>query len=333
MAQLFAESRISLTKILIVVFILVLLHTVIIYIIQTHYQEKAYKNEVRNTVLSMLRVGNRFFSKAGIIPDENFYQKHYDPKTQVGRYKFIFKKLSYAIEINQTFLSRKKLERLEEVLYKTGRLALTSRMRKGKHKWVTLYVVLKHSDEMLILLTLNIIVHLVIIALLIFLLYITRYIFPNILFDHAVRGLKGKRVLPVVPDDMADKLNGLKQQVDRLIHQKTFVMASMSHDMRNALAKLQLLVHFVKDKKASDNMLIELNEIQMIIDSSLAFSEGGAQNRAESFSIYDYMNDLHAYFVRRGYVFKFDNKISHHIQVQGYPALLKRGIANVVNNA
>ncbi len=313
--------------------LLVLLHTLIIYTIQNHYQEKSYKNEVRNTVLSMLRIGNNFFSKTSSKPDSIVYQTHYDPNTQSGEYNVIFKKVQGAIEINTAFIDHEKLKQLEQLLYKNSTLALTSRMQSGKHKWFTLYVSIKHSDEMFILLGLNVTIHLIIIALLIFLLYITRYIFPKIIFDHASGGLSGKGALPIVPDDMAEKLNGLKQQVDRLIHEKTFVVASMSHDMRNALAKLQLLVHFIKDKETADNMMAELNEIQMIIDSSLAFSEGGARNRAETFSIYDYMNDLQAYFIRRGYQFSYKNLLPQETKIQGYPALLKRGISNVINNA
>lgn len=72
----------------------------------------------------------------------------------------------------------------------------------------------------------------------------------------------------------AQAFNRMQGRIDRLIADRTQALAAVSHDLRTPIARLRLRAGFVEDGEAARAIDADLDEMEAMIDSTLAYLRG-----------------------------------------------------------
>ena len=71
--------------------------------------------------------------------------------------------------------------------------------------------------------------------------------------------------------------NRMGDRVRRMIEDRTLMLAAISHDLRTVLTRLRLRVEYIEDAEQRDKAGADIEEMQMMLDTSLSFVRGDAQ--------------------------------------------------------
>ena len=87
-----------------------------------------------------------------------------------------------------------------------------------------------------------------------------------------------------VPESGADELrqvsrafNTMQTRIHRLIHDRTQALAAVSHDLRTPITRLRLRAGFLADAEAQIAIDADLDEMEAMIDATLAYLRGDAE--------------------------------------------------------
>lgn len=73
---------------------------------------------------------------------------------------------------------------------------------------------------------------------------------------------------------LAHAINALQTRIQKLIEDKTSVLAAVSHDLRTPLARLRLRADFLEDEEARCAIVMDIDEMEAMINGVLAFLAG-----------------------------------------------------------
>ena len=76
----------------------------------------------------------------------------------------------------------------------------------------------------------------------------------------------------------AQAFNRMQTRIDRLIADRTQALAAVSHDLRTPLARLRLRAGFLEDDEVQRKVDADLDEMEAMIDSTLAYLRGEAEH-------------------------------------------------------
>lgn len=76
----------------------------------------------------------------------------------------------------------------------------------------------------------------------------------------------------------AQAFNRMQGRIDRLIADRTQALAAVSHDLRTPIARLRLRAGFVEDGEAARAIDADLDEMEAMIDSTLAYLRGETES-------------------------------------------------------
>jgi signal transduction histidine kinase len=76
----------------------------------------------------------------------------------------------------------------------------------------------------------------------------------------------------------AQAFNRMQDRIDRLIADRTQALAAVSHDLRTPIARLRLRAGFVEDGEAAHAIDADLDEMEAMIDSTLAYLRGETES-------------------------------------------------------
>jgi len=76
----------------------------------------------------------------------------------------------------------------------------------------------------------------------------------------------------------AQAFNRMQGRIDRLIADRTQALAAVSHDLRTPIARLRLRAGFVEDGEAARAIDADLDEMEAMIDSTLAYLRGESES-------------------------------------------------------
>ncbi|KQO68285.1 histidine kinase [Methylobacterium sp. Leaf111] len=99
------------------------------------------------------------------------------------------------------------------------------------------------------------------------------------LIGHAVGQGRVVPVPEVGPDEtraIARALNGMQMRIRDLVTERTQALAAVSHDLRTPIARLRLRLDGVADDGQRHAMASDLDDMQAMIDSTLAYLRGDA---------------------------------------------------------
>ncbi|WP_440617620.1 sensor histidine kinase [Cysteiniphilum sp. 6C5] len=327
---LFLKNYISFPKLISIMLILVILNSFFITAIHLHYHAKYEDSLVQNSLFSLLRIRNQYLTQANVEPRFVHFQTEVHQSTQLNQFNIIFQKVAGAYEVNNTFVSNELFDQMHHDLLANHQLFITSAIDDDKdHKVITFYVFLNPDNDLPYLLSSSISISIAIILLLFFMWYLARFILPKLLLNSATNDKQTNQL----PKYLNKDVSILKQQIHLLLQEKTIMLSSMSHDMKNSLTKLKLLKYIIDNDKAQSILSQEIDEMQMIIDSSLAFAERGSNNAKVNFDLCAFLDNVYQQLCQRGYAFTFTNELKAHTFFLGYPNLLKRALLNIINNA
>ena len=127
-------------------------------------------------------------------------------------------------------------------------------------------------------------------------------------------------------------VNRMQQRLQRFLEDRTQMLAAISHDLRAPLARLHLRVELVANREQQRKMFDDLEAMNAMIDSTLAFARDEARQEPRSLVdlgilVGDVCEDAGdaggqvSYAGRRG------------IDIACRPTMVRRAVANLVDNA
>jgi len=76
----------------------------------------------------------------------------------------------------------------------------------------------------------------------------------------------------------AQAFNRMQGRIDRLIADRTQALAAVSHDLRTPIVRLRLRAGFIEDGEAARAIDADLDEMEAMIDSTLAYLRGETES-------------------------------------------------------
>lgn len=127
-------------------------------------------------------------------------------------------------------------------------------------------------------------------------------------------------------------VNRMQGRLQRFLEDRTQMLAAISHDLRSPLARLRLRVELVANREQQKKMFDDLEAMNAMIDSTLAFARDEARQEPRSLVdlgilVGDVCEDagdaggVVSYAGRRG------------IDISCRPTMVRRAVANLVDNA
>ena len=134
---------------------------------------------------------------------------------------------------------------------------------------------------------------------------------------------------------LAAALDRMRERVNRLIDDRTQMLAAISHDLRTPITRLRLRSEFIEEEQVKERMLRDLDQMNALVDAALNFARGESASEKSRHkplidlaslvqTVCDGFDDVGA-DVRMGQV--------RHVLVRADPDDLQRAITNLVDNA
>lgn len=144
---------------------------------------------------------------------------------------------------------------------------------------------------------------------------------------------------PALPEDGPKELraatrafNLMQERLARFVADRTQMVAAMSHDLRTPLTRLRLRAELVDDEDMQRRMLADLDEMQAMIDATLAFARDDAKREPRGpIDLAVMLQSLCDDRVDAGQAATYDGPL--HLTVYGRPVALRRALANLIDNA
>ena len=127
-------------------------------------------------------------------------------------------------------------------------------------------------------------------------------------------------------------LNQMGGRVKRLIEDRTNMLAAISHDLRTPITRLRLRVEFLEDEALRSAMLKDLEQLNEMIGSALAFiRDSRVEESMTRFNLPDLLQTISDQFVEMG------ESVSYHgldrLPVTARSDGIRRAVTNLVENA
>jgi signal transduction histidine kinase len=126
--------------------------------------------------------------------------------------------------------------------------------------------------------------------------------------------------------------NAMQAQIQRFVDDRTAMLAAISHDLRTPLTRMRLRGEFVEDEEQRLRLFRDVDDMQAMIDSALAFFRDDFQ--AEETTTFDFPELLRTIaedYNDHGAEIAYNG--TEHVAFRGRPLALKRAFANLVDNA
>lgn len=123
----------------------------------------------------------------------------------------------------------------------------------------------------------------------------------------------------------------MRERIQRQIHQRTEMLAGVSHDLRTPLTRLKLELALLGTNNDLEAAKADLDEMEGMLDAYLAFVRGEGGEEAEPVDLVDLIQDLAATYRRSGREIILD--LPESLPMILRPMAIGRAINNLVGNA
>ncbi|MBU1211113.1 MAG: HAMP domain-containing protein [Alphaproteobacteria bacterium] len=131
---------------------------------------------------------------------------------------------------------------------------------------------------------------------------------------------------------VAAAINEMHRRIDRLISDRTQMLAAISHDLRTPLTRLRLRATAIDDETLKKSVDHDLDEMEQMIDAALGFlKEGTDCEPVEPVDIAAILQTIADDAQDAGHA--VDVELPRSVVVKGRHLALKRALTNLVNNA
>jgi len=123
----------------------------------------------------------------------------------------------------------------------------------------------------------------------------------------------------------------MKRRIERAFEQRTAMLNGVSHDLRTILTRFRLSLALLGDTEETEDLQKDVEEMQRMLESYLAFARGDAGESAVEVDVQDFLEDLRLDSERHGH----DVKVAFHGDpiVALRPDAFKRCLSNLIRNA
>jgi signal transduction histidine kinase len=137
---------------------------------------------------------------------------------------------------------------------------------------------------------------------------------------------------PSVVREASEAMNKMQQRIRDLIHDRTQMLAAISHDLRTPITRMKLRSQFLGDPALSESYSIDLDEMEQMINETLAFArEDYNREHAVSFDLVSMIQTICDDTQDMGSDIMFHTRC-HRIALTGRPLVMKRAVTNLINN-
>ncbi len=136
---------------------------------------------------------------------------------------------------------------------------------------------------------------------------------------------------------LAGALDRMRARVNRLIDDRTQMLAAISHDLRTPITRLRLRAEFIDDAQARERTLRDLDQMNALVEAALAYArdergaDGGSDTEKPLIDIASLVQTVCDDFSDTGADVRMEQ--ARHVLVRAHPDDLQRAVANLVDNA
>ncbi|MCB1827112.1 MAG: two-component sensor histidine kinase [Coxiellaceae bacterium] len=138
---------------------------------------------------------------------------------------------------------------------------------------------------------------------------------------------------PSVVRETAEAMNDMQNRIQKLIKDRTQMLAAISHDLRTPITRMKLRAQFLADEKLGEDYMHDLDEMESMIRETLSFARDDAAK--ENKKQLDLVSLLHSICMdarEMGHQVSFHSRQSR-IAFRGRSMALKRAFTNLIYNA
>jgi signal transduction histidine kinase len=126
--------------------------------------------------------------------------------------------------------------------------------------------------------------------------------------------------------------NAMQSQIQKFVDDRTAMLAAISHDLRTPLTRMRLRGEFVEDEDQRTRLFRDVDEMQAMVDSALAFfRDDFQQEETTTFDFPELLRTIAEDYNDQGFEITYDG--AERVAFRGRPFALKRAFANLVDNA
>lgn len=132
--------------------------------------------------------------------------------------------------------------------------------------------------------------------------------------------------------DAAAAFNEMQRRIARLVQDRTQTLAAISHDLKTPITRIRLRAEFVDDPGLQAKLVADLDEMEAMLDSTLAFLRGDAGGEPSAkVDLAATLQTVCEDKIDAGHDVRFSGP--RHATFLGRPLALKRAFTNLVENA
>lgn len=129
--------------------------------------------------------------------------------------------------------------------------------------------------------------------------------------------------------ELTEAFNRMQDRLSRLIADRTRVLSALGHDLRSPLTAMRVRVELVEDDETRDTLIADIEEMQEMVDATLAFARGIAEaEQPETKEVGEFLAQL-----RKDMLDAFELAAGDKIYFRIRPRSLRRALRNVIDNA
>ena len=148
---------------------------------------------------------------------------------------------------------------------------------------------------------------------------------------------------PALPEDGPSEIataavafNTMAARIRRFVEDRTFLLTAIGHDLRTPITRLKLRAEFLEDETVRDKFMADLDELEAMVASTLAFGRDNAASEAmvpvDVVTLLGTALDEAADIAPEG-VHCVDYRGPDHLTLRIRPLSFKRAVANLIANA
>ena len=121
----------------------------------------------------------------------------------------------------------------------------------------------------------------------------------------------------------------MRKRIKRHLNQRSEMLSGISHDLRTPLTRIKLQLALIKDKKISNELSEDVNEMEKMLNEYLQFAKTGAEEKTEEFNLIELISSI---------LQKHNNQNIRLLSLKNLPyngrkELLKRCFNNFIENS
>jgi len=137
---------------------------------------------------------------------------------------------------------------------------------------------------------------------------------------------------PSVVRETAAAMNEMQKRIQKLIQDRTQILAAISHDLRTPITRMKLRSQFINDAGLMKDYMRDLSEMEEMIKETLSFARNDAEKENKrNLDLVSLLEVVCSDAVDMGHKVNFQSRIQR-VSILGRPLALKRAFTNIIHN-